>query len=239
MRLIVLSLSAFCAACTSTPNSSPQCSLSLPDGGTTRVTGTVTSQVNGASVPVPHAMIAVEYGGLYIPYCDLSHASPFYVFGTVADQNGSFALDVQPGSLGFHSYANGQFYGRASLDTSKGSKVTISTAPLGAQPKPTLAKAAFDTSAVSVGATVRISAIVHAGTSSDPLSDEVVVIEPTQSWAAELDPPTGGKKDDFSDGTWSRTFAAPAKEGKYTYWLEATSAGCATSDLVQLTLEVH
>jgi hypothetical protein len=55
----------------------------------------------------------------------------------------------------------------------------------------------------------------------------------------ELDPPSLGKKDDFPDGVWSSTFAAPTDTGHYVYWLSATTAGCVTGDLVTLTLDVQ
>src|SRR5258708_37969067 len=172
--------------------------------------------MNGAQAPVANAMVAVEYGGLYLPYCDLSHASPFCAFGALTDQNGSFAIAVHPGSLGFPAFANGQFYSRAPLDTSKGTTVAIQMAPLGPQqPKPTIANAALDKTTVAPGGSVTVSATVRAGTSSDPLSDEVILVEPTHSWAAELDPPAGGKQDDFPDGTWARTFAAPVQADSY------------------------
>ncbi len=215
--------------------------IPVPDGGPFQVTGTVVSALDdGGLVPVPGAMIAVEYGGLYIPWCDLSHASPYYLFGTVADDAGAFALTAGAGKLGFHGFATGQYYSRAPLDTSKGSTVQVVLSPLPAgQSKPTVTGAAFGASPVPAGSQVTITATVTAGSPSDPLSDETILVEPTHSWALELDPPSLGKKDDFPDGTWSRTFAAPAEAGHYVYWLSATSAGCVTSDVVTVPLDVQ
>src|SRR5260370_37178008 len=107
------------------------------------------------------------------------------------------------------------------------------------QPKPTIADATFDKIMVAVGESVTVRATVRAVTAADPLSDETVLVEPTRSWAVELDPPSAGKKDDFPDGTLSRSFPPPALPGTYTYWLSATTAGCVTSDVVQLTLTVQ
>ncbi|HEY8038987.1 MAG TPA: hypothetical protein VIF15_04305 [Polyangiaceae bacterium] len=218
-------------ACTEAP---------LPDGGPVQVTGTVLTDVGDAQVPVPGAMVAVEYGGLYLPWCDLAHASPYYVFGAVTDDAGAFTVTAAAGKLGFHGFATGQYYSRAPLDTSRGSTVSILLSPLPAQQtKPTVAGAAFDKTTVKGGDAVTVRATVTAGVPTDPLSDETLLVEPTHSWAVELDPPSVGKKDDFPDGAWSRTFPAPAQSGTYTYWLSATTAGCVSSDLVTLQLVVQ
>lgn len=214
----------------------------IPDGGPVQITGSVVSVLDdGGLVPVPNAMVAVEYGGLYLPWCDLSHASPYYLFGGVTDDAGAFALTARAGQLGFHGFATGQYYSRAPLDTSKGAttvQVILSALPP-QQVKPAITGAAFSAAQVAPGAQVTVTAMVKAGVAADPLSDETVLVEPTQSWAVELDPPSLGKKDDFPDGTWSRTFTAPAQTGHYLYWLSATTAGCVTSDLVQLPLDVQ
>jgi hypothetical protein len=214
----------------------------IPDGGPVQVTGTVVSVLDdGGVVPVPSAMVGVEYGGLYLPWCDLSHASPYYLFGAVTDDAGAFALSARAGKLGFHGFATGQYYARAPLDTSTGAttvQIVLSALPP-QQAKPTVTGAAFNPAQVAAGAQVTITATVAAGVGSDPLSDETILVEPTHSWATELDPPSLGKKDDFPDGTWSRTFSAPAQTGHYVYWLSATTAGCVTSDVVQLSLDVQ
>jgi hypothetical protein len=226
-------------ACSS--SSAGACGQPIPEGGTAQVSGTVVTLLpDGGTAPLAQAVVAVEYGGLYIPWCDLSKASPYYLFGAVTDDAGAFTLTARSGVLGFHGFATRQFYSRAGLDTSRGTSVTLTLTPQSSgQVRPTITGAAFDKSAVSAGAMVTLSATVKAGSSSDPLSDETIVVEPTHSWALELNPPSLGKKDDFPDGTWSRTFAAPTQSGTYTYWLSATSAGCVTSDLVQLTLAVQ
>jgi hypothetical protein len=186
-------------------------------------------------------MVGVEYGGLYLPWCDLSHASPYYLFGAVTDDAGAFSLTARAGKLGFHGFATGQYYSRAPLDTSTGVtsvQIVLSALPP-QQAKPTITGAAFSAAQVAPGAQVTITTTVAAGIPTDPLSDETILVEPTHSWAIELDPPSLGKKDDFPDGTWSRTFPAPAQTGHYVYWLSATTAGCVTSDLVQVSLDVQ
>jgi hypothetical protein len=217
------------------------CVDKLPDGGPVQVTGTVVSvTVDGKMSPVPNAMVVAEYGGLYLPWCDLSKASPYYRFGAVTDDAGAFTMAAAAGQLGFHGFATGQYYSRASLDTSTGTVTKVVLTPLAAGvAKPTITGAAFQQSTVAAGAQVTITANVAAGSASDPLSDETVLAEPTHSWGAELNPPSLGKKDDFPDGTWSLTFTAPSQSGTYTYWLSATTAGCVTSDLVELPLTVQ
>jgi hypothetical protein len=207
-----------------------------------QVSGTVVTLLDdGGEVPVPNAMVATEYGGLYVPWCNLAQASPYYRFGTVTDDAGAFTMTAAQGKLGFHAFATGQYYSRAPLDTSTGTTtVTVYLSPLPpGQARPTITGAAFSPGTVAAGGQVTLSATVAAASASDPLSDETVLVEPTHSWGVELDPPSLGKKDDFPDGVWSRTFAAPSQSGTYTYWLSATSAGCVTSDVVQLTLTVQ
>ncbi len=232
---------ALLLACSSSKAAAP-CSdrPELPDAGPVHITGTVTAHVNGTPSPLPNAVVAVEYGGLYVPYCDLSHASPFYIYGAVTDESGSFTIDVAPGTLGFHGFANGQYYARASLDTTSSTAVAISMVNLpSSQSQPTITGAAFDKATVAPGGDVTVRATVRAATPSDPLSDETILVEPTHSWATELDPPSVGAPDRFPDGTWSHTFAAPMQPGDYTYWLAATTGKCVTSELATLALVVQ
>jgi hypothetical protein len=219
------------AACTQIP---------MPDGGTVKVTGQVVVGTGDAAAPIPNAMVSVEYGGLYLSYCDLSRASPYYVFGAYTDANGKFTIDAKQGALGFHGFATGYFYSRAQLDTSQGTDVTIKMEPLPAdQPRPAVGAVGFDVETVAPGAKVTFSADVRAARPADPLSDEIVLVEATRSWSVELDPPSVGKKDDFPDGTWKRSFAAPNAPGTYTYYFSATTGTCVTSDVQTFTLTVR
>lgn len=216
------------------------CVDTLPEGGPVQVTGTVVSAADdGGTSPIANAMVAVEYGGLYLPWCNLAQASPYYRFGAVTDDAGAFTMTAAAGKLGFHGFATGQYYSRAPLDTSTGTSVTIILAPEPAGPKPTITGASFTPTTVPAGAQVTLTATVTAGSPTDPLSDETMLVEPTHSWARELNPPSLGKKDNFPDGSWSLSFAAPAEAGTYTYWLSATSAGCVTSDVGTLSLVVQ
>jgi hypothetical protein len=226
------------------PEPLPACKqLDLPDGGALKVTGNVVEKApdGGADQPIPNAMVSVEYGGLYVPYCNRALASPYYVFGTFTDAQGAFSIDVKQGALlGFHSFATGYYYSRASLDTTAGTYVKIQTEKLPAtQGKPTVTNAGFVQSTVLLGDRVTFSAEVHAASPSDPLSDEIILVEPTRSWSVELNPPSLGKPDNYPDGVWRRSFLSPLKTGTYTYYFSATTAGCVTSDVQTFTLTVQ
>ncbi len=206
------------------------------------MTGTVREALpdGGPGKPLANTAIAAEYGGLYLSYCDMAKASPYYVFGALTDATGHFELDARAGMLGFHSFATGYLYSRALLDTATGLDVTIAMEPLRPlQPKPMVTNAAFDKTTVAASGPVTFSAEVRAADPTEPLSDEVLLVEPTRGWSAELDPPRVGKKDDFPNGTWRRTFNAPDKAGTYTYYFSATTATCATSDMMTFTLTVQ
>ena len=217
----------------------PCTQIPLPDGGPVHVTGVVV-QPDGVT-PVPNAMLAVEYGGLYLPWCDLSHASPYYVFGTIADATGKFAIDVRSAMLGFHSFASGYYYSRASLDTTTGATtVTLQMGQLPTgQATPTVTNMGFSAATVAAGAMVTFSATLTTWSPNDPLSDENLLVEPTTSFGIELNPPSVGKKDNFPNGVWSATFAAPATKGTYTYYFSSTTAGCITSNVMTSTLKVQ
>lgn len=216
----------------------PCVQIPVPDGGTVQVTGILRDGKTKA--PIAGAMVAVEYGGLYLQYCDLTQASPFYVFGAITDAAGAFTLTARAGALGFHSFANGYYYSREPLDTAKSTSVVIEALALPPTQKlPLVSAAGFDTATVAPGATVTFAATLATWKPTDPLSDENILLEPTGSFALELAPPRGGQKDNFPDGVWKTSFAAPAVAGTYTYWFSATTAGCVTSSLSSYTLTVQ
>lgn len=244
MRLCAFSL-ALCATAScyvgggGTTRDIPCMQIPIPDGKPIHVSGVVV-EPDGVT-PVPNAMIAIEYGGLYLEWCSLDQASPFYMFGTVADANGKFEVDVREGMLGFHSFASGYYYSRAPLDTSTGAtSVTLMMGKLPAgQMVPAIANAAFAASTVAPGGSVTFSATLATWSPNDPLSDENVLVEPTGSLGIELNPPVLGQRDNFADGLWKRTFTAPSVPGMYTYSFSATTAGCITSNVVTATLTVQ
>lgn len=217
--------------------------IPMPDGGRIRITGVVLERGLDGSIgaPIPFANVSVEYGGLYVDWCDRSRASPYYVFGTVADDAGRFELSAREGHLGFHSFATGYFYDRGQIDAATDdASVVLTMVPLRTEPKPVVTDPRFDKTTVEAGAPVTFTAGVRAANRClDPMSDEVLLIEPVHSWSRELDPPSRGLKDDVPDGVWKLTFDAPAEAGVYTYYFSATTSQCVTSDVQTFTLRVE
>src|SRR5262249_45080667 len=150
----------------------------IPDGGPLKVTGRVVEKARdgGTAQPIPNAMVSVEYGGLYVPYCNRALASPDYVFGTFTRAHGDFPMAGKPGGLlGFHSFAPGSSCPAAPLDTTAGTDVTIETEKLpDTQAKPTVKNAGFVQATVLLGDRVTFTAEVHAATTNVPLSDEIL-----------------------------------------------------------------
>ena len=220
----------------------PCTQIPMPDGAPITVTGTVVELASdgGVAKTIADAMVAAEYGGLYVPWCDLAHASPYYIYGAYTDAKGDFSIDVREGFLGFHSFATGYLYTRAALHTGDGGTVTLQMEQIKAgQQKPLVSGAAFDKTTVAPGGALTFSATVKAAVSTDPLSDELILVEPSRSWATELDPPSVGLKDDFPDGLWTKTFLAPTTKGTYTYYFSATTSLCVTSDVQPFTITVQ
>jgi hypothetical protein len=215
--------------------------MPMPDGGPVTVTGTVVEMLDGGTaVPLAGAMVSAEYGGLYVPYCDLSRGSPYYAFGAITDADGNFTMNARQGVLGFHVFATGYYYTRRPLDTRSGTSAMLPMVPL-TQPEraPVVVSAGFDKTTVAPGGTLTFSATVMAPIADDPLSDEIILIEPSSSWAVELDPPARGKPDDFPDGVWTKTFAAPTTPGTYTYHFGTTTAYCEASPVQSFQITVQ
>ena len=78
------------------------------------------------------------------------------------------------------------------------------------------------------------------GSVLDPLSEEILVVEPATHFSIAMQPPApGGRPGEYPDGTWVATFAAPAAAGKYTLHLVGTSENCITADGLTLELTVE
>jgi hypothetical protein len=214
--------------------------IPLPESGPVTVQGVVVDSMTDAGIP--GAMVAAEYGGIYLNYCDRSHASPFYRFGGLTDATGRFTVAAREGQLGFHSFADGYLYSRALTDTAAdgGTFVTIQAERVASgQPLPTVTNAGFDRTTVAPAQAVTFRATIATYDPGDPLSDENILVEPTTGFTTELDPPSPGAPDDFPDGVWTITFAAPTAAGTYTYWFSATTSHCYTSALESMTLVVR
>ena len=192
--------------------------------------------------PIGGAYVAIERGGIYVAIADPSKASPAFQYGALTRADGTFEVVVAGGLVGVHSFIDDHFYGSqlVRVDADPTSFV-MASAPLQASAvKPTLANPSAVPSTVAPGESFVLSVTAAAGSASDPLSDEIVAIEPTTGWAGELDPPSAGSPGvGYPDGLYSRTITAPAEPGTYTYGLAVTTEGCVTGDLTTITLTVQ
>jgi hypothetical protein len=216
--------------------------IPLPDGGPVTITGSVIESLSdgGVGKGIPDAMVAAEYGVLYGCWSDLSKGSPYYVFGAMTDSQGKFTMKAREGVLGFHSFATGYNYTRSKIDDGGTTTVLAMEANTKPERKPVTSGAKFDKTVVAPGAPLTFSVNAKSGVGpQDPLSDELILVEPTESWAIELDPPSAGLKDNFPDGVWTKTFPAPTKVGTYTYYFSATAAYCETSAVETFTVKVQ
>jgi hypothetical protein len=63
----------------------------------------------------------------------------------------------------------------------------------------------------------------------DPLSEEVLLLQPDTTDARAFDPPVrGAQAIGFADGTWRTRMPAPSKPGVYRYYASVSSEGCVT-----------
>ena len=190
--------------------------------------------------PISGAYVAIEVGGHYRDYDDRTKGSPWWQIGARTDADGRFSATVPGGDIGVHTFFNGYFYGTQKIEISKDADETITTAKLPATVmKPTLANAKLEPTSVAPGGAVKVSVTATRGKPQDPLSDEIILVEPSQSYAVMLDPPGPSQKGVMSpDGAYTKTIKAPSKPGTYTYGLSATTEACVTGDVVTLVLEV-
>lgn len=225
LSLLALALVAGCYG-----NSSPvptTITLTLVDGVTKK--------------PLTSSLVAVEVGGRYLPIPDTSKGNPNYTLSAATGPDGTLTLRVPSGPLGLHTFQNGYFYGTMDIDPYTQNGATVMVEPLGAMDvKPTVTNFAASTAQVAAGGTLDFSATVTHGAAGDPLSDEVLLIEPTQNFVRALDPPSAGSQGKgYPDGLWKTSFAAPKTPGTYTYSLVVSSELCVVSDAVSTKVVVQ
>ena len=210
------------------------------DGGPVTLDGVVVD--SRTKSPVPFAVVAIEKGGLYLPISDYSKPNPAYAFGAVAGADGRFSVVVPDGVSGVHGFANDYLYRGTKFDSAVYGglfTVEIETRPATIA-KPTISGASLAPASASPGATITVHADLRAAVSTDPLSDEVILVEPTSHACVALAPPTPPvDRDHYPDGAYTGTFVAPSARGTYQYALTATTAGCANADTVTMTLVVQ
>jgi hypothetical protein len=204
--------------------------------------GTVVDGITNA--PLAGAVVTLEIGGVYLFFSDSSRPSPYYQFGGITAADGTFSISVPQEPIGVHTFADGYLYGgRSAVDDPSLPGTIVKSKPIApaqAPYKPVVSGFTATPSTVSAGASFSLSANVQRGSgATDPLSDEILLVQPDTAWCGELAPPSPGGHDDYPDGIYTRTITAPAKSGTYTYWLVTTSAGCVTSDKQSLQVTVQ
>lgn len=210
------------------------------DGGPVTLEGVVVDSKTKS--PVPFAVVAIEKGGLYLPISDYSKPNPAYAFGAIAGADGRFSIVVPDGVSGVHGFANDYLYRGTKFDSTVSNG--LFTVEVEARPaaiaKPTISGASLAPASASPGATITVHADLHAAVATDPLSDEVILVEPTSHACIALAPPTTPvDRDHYPDGAYTGTFVAPNTPGTYKYALTATTAGCSNADTVTMTLVVQ
>ena len=219
----------------------PNTSTAPYDASEDNAAPTVT--LRGEVVGPANALVAFELGGLnrIPPPAKGEDGTPldlYYAYGTSVEDGGHFSVKVPDENVGVHVYASGFFCGvsdGAVLPT-KGS-VTITPRPLtrdeaGALPaEPTIVDFTSTPQVVMPGATLTLAATVTAADPEhDPLSAQVVAIEPTSGWAGVFAPPkpgTWGKG--YPNGVYGRLVVAPTTPGEYVYYLVAATEACVVS----------
>ena len=208
----------------------------------TGTTGHLKGQVmSSAGQPLGQVLIAIERGGLYLFNPNTSKGNPSYRYSAQTDTSGYFdvVLPCDPLDLGLHAYQDGYKYGSRTARVGDNTLVTAPPLKPG-ESLPSLSGTTLSPTTVAAGGVVTVETMAAAAASSDPLSEEVLLFEPTQAWSKALDPPSAGRQGaGFPDGKWRTTFIAPALPGTYTYSLIATSEACVGSPRVALTLTVQ
>ncbi len=195
-----------------------------------------------SGLPLENVIISGETGGIYIDNPDKTQANPAYVFGAMTDAKGTFVLPLEKGTqVGFHTFLDGYRYGALNVEGA-GYAVTELTMSkkLADDLSPTLTQPTLSSSTVKRGEAITVTVIATAASQADPLSEEIIIVEPTTHFSVAMQPPApGGRPGAWPDGTWVATFAAPATAGKYTLHVVGTSELCVTADGLTLELTVE
>lgn len=202
------------------------------------------------NAPLRGAAVSIERGGLYIDNPDKTVGNPAYVYGAVTDDEGFFELPLQGAEkIGIHTFIGGYRYGALTVNVlgEVVGEITQGKHLPGDAP-PTVSEVKLSKARVAPSEEVEVSGVVIAGqyadltghAKPDPLSEEIVLVQPDTHWSFALDPPApGGMPGHWPDGLWTGKFTAPAKPGTYRYLFSATSEHCVTAELVPLELTVE
>lgn len=207
---------------------------------------------------LPFALVAIEVGGLdptnpgavgpdgaLIPTLQID---PFYRYGAVTDDAGGFALDVPNESVGVHVYKSGFFCAvpDAGAVVPGAGRVFVRPEPLptaeaeAGSGQPTITGFTATPTIVAPGETITMSARVEATSpTTDPLSQQVLAVEPLSGWAGVFAPPVPGTPSQgYPNGIYSRFVVAPLAPGEYTFYLVAATVSCVVSEVAMQTVLV-
>jgi hypothetical protein len=191
--------------------------------------------------PLASAVLSGERGGIYNDNPDKSKGNPAYVYSAVTDAKGFFELPLSSSQpVGLHAFVDGYRYGPLLVEAAGHAVVEVAvTKKLPEDLSPRISGVSLSSETVGSGQEVTITAMVRAGTSADPLSEEVLIVEPKMHFSVAMAPPTPGIPGRWPDGVWIGTFRAPIVRGAYTLFVVATTEGCVTADRFQQILTVQ
>ncbi|CAN5349680.1 hypothetical protein BH09MYX1_BH09MYX1_35200 [soil metagenome] len=197
--------------------------------------------VDSASAPVDDANVFVELCDLYSDNPDPAKAHPNYRYGTTTKADGTYSVSVPAGSGGLHVFKPTFRYGFTRLANLSGAAPEIRLEKLLSQDKPpALAGFSADSVDVAAGSPLRFKVGVQAGRTTDPLSEEVLVLEGGTGRARAMAPPSRGiQGTGYPNGIWTLALDAPQTRGTYTYSVSVSSEQCVTSERLMLTVNVR
>jgi hypothetical protein len=193
--------------------------------------------------PLANVHVFVELCGRYTGNSDPGKGHPNYRFGTVSDASGNWELQYPDGPAGMHTFLAGYRYGTVAVpNVSTAGEISVPMAPLLAADKvPTLTNMKASAARVKPGAPITFSVTAKAATNEDPLSEEVLLLQPDTFTARAFDPPVRGEQAiGYANGTWKTLLAAPMKPGTYAYYASVSTEQCITANdrpAVQIVVE--
>jgi hypothetical protein len=190
--------------------------------------------------PLKGSLVFVELCGLYTDNPDPSKGNPNYRFGTIVGDDGRFMVEVPRGAAGLHTFQPGYRYGFSPIEDTGSTGLELKVEPLlPADQRPMLTDFKATPTAAAPGQEITFTVTARAATPKDPLSEEVLLLEPTSAVARALDPPSRGVQGKgYPDGVWSIKLAAPSAPGAYTYNVGVTTEGCIVGENLTLVVTV-
>jgi len=213
------------------------CADQPPDGV---LAVTLASEADGA--PVAGALVAVEEGGIFVSayeYGARAGVEPTdeEVVGPVP---GAFTISLPKGLKGMHILADGFYVLSTQLfidpEGLEYQKLDLRMKPLPeGTARPSLGTPTFSPASAAPGEALQLSVAVT-GAADDPISDQVLVVQPEQRLAEALSPPADAQGP--VDGTWTVALKAPTTRGAYTYYVVAASKDAVAAAPQAITLVV-